>query len=368
MILTRIEEIKEGDVLAKDIFDASGNILLRGDKKLNISDIKKLKRYGITNVYLKMNKIVRDKSIVRDDVKKVAVNTAKKCVETFYKSADDETDNDDKNEVKLLDESEIINLVDNIINDIFSKDDLFISLRDIRKLDDQLFFHLTNTSILSIAIAKILNYSKDKLKVLGLGAFLHDIGKIKVPDRILNKDGELSDEEFAEIQKHPTYSYEILKDYEAIPEEVAIIVHQHHEKCNGSGYPQGLKGDDMHPLAKIVAIADVFDALQNNRVYRKGLENKKVINILSSMAEDGELDSKIVNKLSNHILPFPVGARIRLYNDKSNNLLEGVVIDVSKNIQRPVVQAVKINNRKYDMDLVIDLEEEMSNFEIREVV
>ncbi len=129
-----------------------------------------------------------------------------------------------------------------------------------------------------------------------------------------------------------------------------------------------MKKEDIHPFARIVAISDVFDALQNNRIYRKGLKNEKIINILHQMANNNELDINIINEISNHLLPFPIGSRIRLYNHNSDNALEGVVIDIKDNIKRPIIQTLKINQREYNKDLIIDLEKELIGFKIVEII
>ncbi|WP_408956153.1 HD-GYP domain-containing protein [Natroniella sp. ANB-PHB2] len=368
MILTKLSSIEEGSVLAKDIYSSNGNILLKEGSLLTKDIIKKLKGYGITHVYVKTNltKNIKPKRLVKESTKKLAVTTAKKYITAF--NTENISINKSKKEKKLFNQEELLDIIDELLNDIFNNENLLVNLRDIRKLDDELFFHSTNVTILSLIIAKILNYHKKELRPLGLGAFLHDIGKIKIPSEILNKKGKLSDKEFEKVKEHSAYSYQTLISSPNIPEISAIIAHQHHEKCDGSGYPLGLSKEDIHPFSRIVTIADIFDALQNNRSYRNALKNKEIIKHLTSMTKNNQLDNEIIKKVLNYLVPFPSGSRVRLYNKTNSLLLEGIVIEINNDITKPLVQILKINNRKIDKPLLVNLEKELTDYNVEEVI
>lgn len=143
----------------------------------------------------------------------------------------------------------------------------FISIIKILSEKDFLFMHGWRTGQLASAIAKEMGYDEDGIKQVYFAAFFHDIGKIEIPESILNKPGVLSDHERAIMQKHPELGYKILKDLrsESFFAEVAL---QHHERLNGSGYPHGLQAGDINFIAKIVSVADVVDAMISQQVYR----------------------------------------------------------------------------------------------------
>ncbi|MBP2635373.1 MAG: rpfG 14 [Firmicutes bacterium] len=139
-------------------------------------------------------------------------------------------------------------------------------LQDIRCYSENTFNHSLNVAIIAGVLGKWCNYEGRELKNLILAGLLHDIGKLFIPLPILNKPGLLSEEEFAIIKQHPQAGYQVLKDA-TIPEGVKLGIWQHHERMDGSGYPMGLVGDEIYAGAKIIAIADVYDAVTSERVY-----------------------------------------------------------------------------------------------------
>jgi len=128
--------------------------------------------------------------------------------------------------------------------------------------------HCERVSNISLAIAKKMGLGEDELNALEFASILHDIGKIGVPSAVLNKEGKLTTEEFDMIKKHPTIGYDILSDVDFLYESRKILL-EHHERIDGTGYPRGLKGDDISLLAKIISVADAYDAMTSSRPYRK---------------------------------------------------------------------------------------------------
>lgn len=141
--------------------------------------------------------------------------------------------------------------------------------------------HSENMIRYAVETARKLNLSDSFIESVKYGTLLHDIGKLAVPDNILNKPGRLDAEEFEEIKKHPVAGYELLK---SVFEPISLIVRDHHEKVDGSGYLNGLKGDEIGLPAKIVAVADVFDALVNERPYKKAFSKEEAIKIIKEGA------------------------------------------------------------------------------------
>ncbi len=148
--------------------------------------------------------------------------------------------------------------------------DVFDMLHNMRQVNDSTYAHSLNVAIISRIIGKWLHFSNEELDTLTLAGLLHDIGKTKIPDEVLNKDGKLTDEEFQMIRNHPKYGYDILKS-QPLNFHIKKAALMHHERCDGSGYPMGLTMEEIDDYALIIAIADVYDAMTAARSYRAPL-------------------------------------------------------------------------------------------------
>lgn len=148
--------------------------------------------------------------------------------------------------------------------------DVFDMLHNMRQVNDSTYAHSLNVAIISRIIGKWLHFSNEELDTLTLAGLLHDIGKTKIPDEVLNKDGKITDEEFQMIRNHPKYGYDILKS-QPLNSHIKKAALMHHERCDGSGYPMGLTMEEIDDYALIIAIADVYDAMTAARSYRAPL-------------------------------------------------------------------------------------------------
>lgn len=147
--------------------------------------------------------------------------------------------------------------------------------------DTYTLYHSENVTKYSLAIAKKIGLSQEQLEVIQIGGLLHDIGKIGIPEHILNKPGRLDEEEYKIVKSHPVIGYDMIKHVESFQRNgILDIVLYHHERYDGKGYPEGLKGEEIPFLARIVAVADTFDAMSSNRVYRDGIETRKILDEL----------------------------------------------------------------------------------------
>jgi HD-GYP domain-containing protein (c-di-GMP phosphodiesterase class II) len=165
--------------------------------------------------------------------------------------------------------------------------------------DFNTYTHSVNVGVLSVLFAKALIKGTDahNLHELGAGLFLHDIGKVRVDQSILNKQGRLTEDGRHIIREHPRHGYDILSETNQLTEECKIIVMQHHEKANGSGYPHGLKGDNIHLYGRICRLADVYDALTSDRGYRQRLSTFDALKLMKKELKytfDKELFHKFV--------------------------------------------------------------------------
>ena len=172
---------------------------------------------------------------------------------------------------------------------------VFALARAIEAKDSYTQGHTERVSQFALLLGHHLGFSDDDQNALYKGGILHDVGKIAIPDAVLNKPGRLTDEEFDLIRTHPAKGEKICAPLNSIRTAVTIIRH-HHEKLDGSGYPDHLKGDDIPPVARVMAIVDVYDALTTNRSYRTALSQAKAFQILDEEADRGWWDKNILTE------------------------------------------------------------------------
>jgi len=285
-----VDELKPGMKLAKDIILNDGRFLLLKGFTLKERYIDKIRLYDIPYVY------------VEKEVEKVQYFNE----EIIYS----ETFHNVKNIMKSvrnggsIDVSSVKSTVSKIVQSIFNNDNVFMKLSGIRDIDNYTYLHSIDVCIYSIIAGKSLNLLPDMLNNLALGALLHDIGKCKIPPEILNKPAKLSESEFEIMKKHTEYGYDILRKTPGLSEDVARIALNHHEHWDGAGYPRGLKGEEIDLLSRIVAIADVYDALTADRVYRRRFMPHKAVEYLISNSR-AQFDPQILNIFMDNIAVYP---------------------------------------------------------------
>ena len=165
--------------------------------------------------------------------------------------------------------------------------------RSVEEKDEDTEGHCHRLERLAIATGEKLHLDGDQLITLSYAAYLHDVGKVKVPDRILNKPGPLTDEEWGEMRKHPEYGAQMLEGKEFL-RDAANVIYAHHERYDGSGYPRGLAGDDIPIEARIIAVVDAYDAMVSDRPYRKALSKKTAIEELEKNS-GSQFDPQVVS-------------------------------------------------------------------------
>jgi HD-GYP domain-containing protein (c-di-GMP phosphodiesterase class II) len=180
--------------------------------------------------------------------------------------------------------SGIVDVVDMILSDDATNDHL---LR-LTSHDYNTYIHSVNVGVLAVSLAKTVLAKEDKhdMHALGAGFFLHDIGKVFIDEAIINKPGKLSEEEMAEMRKHPNKGFKLLNDTKQISEESRLIVLQHHERENGTGYPRKLRGNEIHVYGRICSVADVYDALVSKRPYKEMLKPFEALKVMKEEMVD----------------------------------------------------------------------------------
>lgn len=339
-----LDKIQSGAILAKTIVTLEGKVLLVSGTELTEEYKRRLMANGITEVYVEdeISKDIQIPEVVHDEI----INEAKRKVKLMMINPAIKTS---------IDGYQVMQVVDKIITSILSNKDIIANLSDIRSVDDYTFSHSVNVCILALIIGIGFGYSSDKLRELGVGSILHDIGKVMISEEILKKPVQLTNEEFEEIKKHTIYGHELLKKTKGITMMASHIALGHHERLDGSGYPYHLKGENIHKAARIVAVADVYDALTTDRVYRKKLMPHEVIDYITSLASK-HFDQEVVDVFLRYIAYYPVGTGVIL-----NTGEKGIVKKYNKKYPtRPVVRVVtdsegKMLTKHKEVDLANEL-------------
>lgn len=224
-------------------------------------------------------------------------------------------------------------LVDRINESITRNPEAFLNLARLKTKDDYTYMHSIAVCALMIALGKQLGLTGSELKNAGLAGLLHDVGKMLIPDEVLNKPGKLTDEEFEIIKQHPLKSWEILHGSPDVTDVILDVCLHHHERVDGTGYPEHISGNPLSLYARMGAVCDVYDALTSNRCYKNGWEPAETIR---KMAEwrDGHFDERVFQAFVKTIGIYPSGTLVRL---KSGRL--AIVMEQSdKSLLTPIVK------------------------------
>ncbi|OOM20417.1 metal dependent phosphohydrolase [Clostridium beijerinckii] len=219
----------------------------------------------------------------------------------------------------------------------------------LNKADEYTYTHCINVAIYSMLIAKWMNLSSGTVKEIIESGLLHDIGKIKIDNEILNKPGQLTREEFDEIKKHTILGYDIINDYDYFSRSIKDAILMHHERIDGSGYPFGKLGIDITLNAKIVAAADTFDAMISNRVYKKGVTPLKIFQMF--LTEGVKLyDTSVIFTLLENISPYYIGMKARLEDGRIGEIMYIPPNDILSPIVKINDELIDFSRRK-DLDI-----------------
>ncbi|MEJ5283614.1 MAG: HD-GYP domain-containing protein [Brevinematales bacterium] len=251
----------EGMVLQGDLYTEVGEKVANAKEPLPKELIEELKLKGIKKVYY--SKPIPKK--IKDLPEVIKPETLEKGFLVSQEVAKNiEGD-------KPLPVKDIENTVESFMGEISSsKPEAILNMLELKEYDEYTYTHSVNVSLISIMFANFLKWDDKKIKDLGVGAILHDMGKILIPKEIINKNGKLTNEEFELVKKHTIYGYEIVKAYKEFNNTVQIIPLLHHECYNGTGYPFGLSGEKIDEVAQVVSLADFFDAIVTKRSYKPG--------------------------------------------------------------------------------------------------
>lgn len=240
-------------------------------------------------------------------------------------------------------------LVEDISASVMRNPGVFVSLSRLKTKDDYTYLHSVTVCALMVSLGRQLDLDAEQLRCAGMAGLLHDLGKAKIPLDILNKPGKLTDEEFAIVKRHPRDGYEMLSaDNNGGALAARDVALHHHEKFDGSGYPEGLSGDNISQLARMSAVCDVYDAITSNRPYKSGWDPAESIKRMATWAKEGHFDMRIFQAFVKSIGIYPTGSLVRLQSRRLAVVLDQcetsalkprikVFFSISSNLRIPAV-------------------------------
>ncbi|WP_028551679.1 HD-GYP domain-containing protein [Paenibacillus sp. UNC451MF] len=287
-----------GRKVKHDIINAYGATVLPARTVITSDELAVLINHKIS-----LDSIVIDSTIYEEDTESMAVlkqtvDASKELIESIRSS-------------RKIPVIEIRKEILPVIHHIAMKDNIFHLFEMVRAKDDYTYQHNIGVGVLSTLIGRWMNFSEPELANLSLAATLHDIGKVKIPDEILNKPGKLTDAEYELVKKHTIFGYEMLRETQGISHRIALVALQHHEREDGKGYPLGLLKPKIDPLSSIVAVADIFHAMSSKRPYHDPLPFHEIVSQMQR-GRFGELDPRIISLFIENMIRRLIGKQVVL--------------------------------------------------------
>jgi putative nucleotidyltransferase with HDIG domain len=225
-------------------------------------------------------------------------------------------------------------VVQDITESVMRNGTALISLARLKTADDYTYMHSVAVCALMVSLARQLKLSEADTRSAGFAGLIHDIGKMSVPLDVLNKPGKLTDDEFTIVKGHPQEGFRILQEGGTTDAVALDVCLHHHEKVNGSGYPKGLKENEISLFAKMGAVCDVYDAITSNRPYKKGWDPAQSLKQMASWA-NGHFDPKVFQAFVSSLGIYPTGSLVML----DNNMLAVVIDQSESSLLKPKVRA-----------------------------
>ena len=345
LVYIPLSRVKVGMTLAQSICASDGLYsLLEKGQVLTESIISKLSAHNVDGIYIecKGSEDVEPKSIIRPEAKQQLMSDFRSIYVSYYNKPF--ISPDAVNSTRRVAES--------IVLAVLEREEFLADVMEIKSYDNYTYSHSLNVCILSTLIAIEMGITRNRLEDLALCALMHDVGKIDIPIEIINKSGPVTDLEFDIIKTHPEKGVERLRKCYNISREILQGVLGHHEKFDGTGYPYGSKGKHISLFARVLSVADVYDALTSQRSYRKPWPPNEALEYIIAGA-DSQFDFDVVQIFMHIVCAYPTGMIVTL-SDESPAL---VIKNHPENVLRPRVRLIAdtpLGNKGYEVDLFED--------------
>lgn len=348
-----VDVLRSGMKVGRDVLDMDGKVVLKKNTTLNAEMINSLIGHNIFSVYIdeveeednEVENLLGQEHLLDSDYLENYQKTYDKVFDIYYKL-------ERQNELDLESLNSIITPEN--IKKICDGATAITQIHNMTRKGDYTIHHAANVGILAGIAARWIHYNKELTEDIIISGILSEVGKVKIPKEILNKKGKLDPEEFAEMRRHVDYGYDMLK-LSAIKNKTDILlgVLHHHERCDGSGYPNRLKGDRISDFGKIIAILDIYDAMAANRSYAKRNSPFDIFKVLYDDVLSGKLDTRFGILFMRNLRRALNGNWVGLNDGQRAKI---VYIDEARVTDQPVVQTAK--NEFIDLNKTADLKVE----------
>lgn len=333
------------------IVDGTGRHLIKRGARLDDFQIEYLQGRGIGGIYIvegepdpeelaeiqipEHTKKVIEKTRVEDRSKVKLTESVKKRVGEGIQYLFDNTSSEGFVEATH-------NIASELMSTILKNDAVAVDVNMLKVSDEYTFKHSVDVATIAMIIGQKYGLSREEIHDLGTAGLLHDVGKSQIPGAILNKPARLTDDEFEKMKQHTTFGYRILQEKGSFSNAILGGVLQHHEKVHGDGYPLGLKSEQIHVYAKIISVADIYDALVTDRPYKQAFSKRTAMEMVLATSKD--LDIDVMRSFMGAVILFPVDAVVEL----SNGEMAKVVKNDPEYPMRPTVVSIE-SGRVYDL-------------------
>lgn len=350
----RTRSLQNGMIIDQSIVDRAGRILIARNTPMDEFHKEALLKMGIGGVYIRegeedevvedkngkpevsaaVQKVI-DKNIVQDRAKVNLSESVKARVAEGIQYLYNDTES--KNFT-----SATKNIADDLMKAITDNDALAVDISALKVSDEYTFKHSVDVATMAMIVAKRHGLEEKDVYEIGISGLLHDVGKSKIPNEVLNKAGKLTDEEFAMMKQHSLFGYGILKEKDDLSNQIKMGVLQHHEKMNSRGYPMGVGADKINLFARIISVVDIYDALVTERPYKKPFSARDAVEMIMSMTED--LDINVMRSFLESVILYPVGTDVELSTGEPARVVE----NNTQYVLRPKVVGLK-SGTTYDL-------------------
>lgn len=295
-----MEKAEPGMIVGKSIYNEMGTVLVNYRVTLTERLIARMKAKGLPGLYIEdsLSEDIQIQDLISDEMEVKAAQALRK-----------------------MDIDEALDVAGEITDELSANGEISVNLVSLRTNSDYTYKHSVNVAILSVLTGMGIGLKKSMLNELAAAGLLHDIGKINIPIETLEKTGPLTEEEYELIKQHSSFGYDKIKDNISISSKTKMGVYMHHENVDGTGYPLGLRGDQIYMFAKIIHIADVYDAITSERVYKKAQSPNEAIEFLMKNA-GSMFQPEYVKAFITYIPVYPKGRNVILSNGKTAVVVE----------------------------------------------
>ena len=353
MKMVMIDDLKAGMILAEPVIGNYELTYANSDEVISEQMIEGLERLGIAYVFVKDESHAFIDSNSHQDLTSELLTSSENYGEMLDMMRHVFSDFQflDK---KILDR--VKTPMDDLIASVSKNTGILLKLKSLYLKDEYSLTHSVHVCLLSAMIAKWNGLGKKDIESIALAGLFHDLGKSKIPDDILNKPGSLEPHEFSVMKRHSELGYKIAKAQDVFEKDVLRGIIEHHERLDGSGYPFGLKKDQIHPYAQIIAIADVYDAMTTERSYKNRESPFVAVEVIKDLSYKNHLHPGLVNRFLKNIYRLYIGSEVVL----TNGLCGEIVYINNFAPERPLI---RLDNKNF-IDLYTTPEVKIQNFKI----